>query len=193
MPLRLKQAAILLFGLGALGIAFGAEAKPCRMRSPDLAVAGVKLLDPESAARVLGSGPQLIEDTEELPHARFVTKSGSQELILYATYGAELDQYSEAEVRTAGKEAMVLNPLEVDTFVTDNGIELGMSTAEVLRRLGKCAKIAEKRGTSEFVSYDVTDAEKDPKLKVFGYPAYYAEYEFEDGRLVRFRFGFESP
>lgn len=190
---RLKQAAILLSGLGALGFAFGAEAKNCRMTSPDLAVAGVKLLDPESAARVLGSGPQLVEDTEELPHARFVTKSGAQELIVFAGYGAEVDQYSEAEVRTAGKEAMVLNSLDIDTFVTGNGIELGMSTAEVLRRVGKCGKIEERRGSTELVSYEVSDAEKDPTLKVFGFPVYYAEYEFESGKLVRYRFGFESP
>jgi hypothetical protein len=31
------------------------------------------------------------------------------------------------------------------------------------------------------------------KNKVFGLPAYYAEYEFESGKLVRLRFGFESP
>ncbi len=192
MPLRLEQAAILLFGLGAISLAFGAEAKTCRMKSPELAVAGVKLLDPESAARVLGSGPQLIEDTEELPHARFVTKSGSEELILYSNYGAEVDQYFEAEVRKAGKEAMVLNSLDVDTFVTGNGIELGMSSAEVVRRLGKCGK-SEKRGSAELLTYEVADTEKDPKLKVFGLPAYYAEYEFEGGKLVRLRFGFESP
>ena len=37
------------------------------------------------------------------------------------------------------------------------------------------------------------NADKDDKLKAYGYPTYYAEYEFRSEKLVRFRFGFEYP
>lgn len=193
MPNAVKTPAILLLGLGALSCGFCAEAKPCRMANPDVAVAGLRLLDPASGARVLGTGPDLTEDGDDLPRARFVSKTGAQVLVVFSTYGAEVDEYSEAEVQIAGKEAMVLPSLELDTFATGHGIELGMSPAEVLRRIGKCVKSDIKEGSSQLIEFEIADALSDPDLKAYGYPTYYAEYEFEHEKLIRFRFGFLAP
>jgi hypothetical protein len=189
----------LVFAVG-VGMAFWAApageaeaAKACRMKGPDLSVFGIKLNDEESAIKQVGSGPAMIEDSEDLPRTRFVSKDGVQELILYVHYGAPVDEYAEVEVKLAGSEAMTLNELPTDVFATGLGITLGMSPAEVVKRLGTCIKSRDKQGSDETIQYSIEGADKDDKLKAYGYPTYYAEYEFRSEKLVRFRFGFEYP
>jgi hypothetical protein len=189
----------LLFVLG-LGMAAGAivpgEAvgrQTCRMTGPDVSVSGLTLGDAESAKAVVGTGAELIETTDDFPQARFVSKDGAEELVLFASFGAALDEYTAVEVRAAGSEALALKDLPVEAFVTGRGVRLGMSPAEVTRRFGKCKKSHERSGGSETIRYEDDEAKSDPALKTFGYPVYYAEYDFEEGRLVRFRFGFDDP
>ncbi len=74
-----------------------------------------------------------------------------------------------------------------------SAITLGMSPAEVVKRLGTCIKSRDKQGDDETIQYAIEGADKDDKLKAYGYPTYYAEYEFRSEKLVRFRFGFEYP
>ncbi|HKZ97762.1 MAG TPA: hypothetical protein VJ045_12375 [Hyphomicrobiaceae bacterium] len=187
---------LLLIGLAvaasALPVTQRAAARGCRMAHPDLSIYAIELTDSDSAARQVGSGAALTEDTEDLPHARFVSSNGAQELILYAHFEAGVDEYAEAEVRVAGQEALALEPLPAEVFRTEHGIELGMSATDVIDRLGRCFKRHEKKRASEVLEYEIRGADRDPKLKRYGYPVYYAEYEFQNGGLVRFRFGFES-
>jgi len=191
LKLALAVCTGVFLGMAATGDALGAKA--CRMKGPDLSVFGVKLKDEESAVRQVGSGPTIIEDSEDLPRARFVSKDGVQELILFVHYGAPVDEYAEVEVRLAGSEAMTLNELATDEFTSGLGIKLGMSPDEVMKRLGKCIKSRDKQGGDETIQYSIEGADKDDTLKAYGYPTYYAEYEFRSEKLVRFRFGFEYP
>jgi hypothetical protein len=170
----------------------GAEAR-CRMKSPDTTISGVKLTDAQSAVEVVGSGADLSEGEDDLPHARFVTTNGAQELVLYAHYGAATDEYAEAEVRVSGPEALALKDLPIESFKTGRGVELGMSVAEVEKLFGTCVKSREKNGASLLLEYEIDNADSDSELKDFGYPVYYAEYEFKSGKLIRYRFGFAYP
>jgi hypothetical protein len=68
-----------------------------------------------------------------------------------------------------------------------------MKPDDVMHKFGKCTKSDESQGATELLQYEIRDADNDPDLKAYGYPVYYAEYEFEDDKLVRFRFGFEYP
>jgi hypothetical protein len=163
------------------------------MKGPDLSVFGIKLNDEESAIKQVGAGPVLIEDSEDLPRARFVSKDGVQELILYAHYGAPVDEYAEVEVKLAGSEAMTLTELPTEVFASGLGVALGMSPTEIVKRFGTCIKSRDKNGDDETIQYAIDGADKDDKLKTYGYPTYYAEYEFRSEKLVRFRFGFEYP
>jgi hypothetical protein len=163
------------------------------MKGPDLSVFGINLNDEESAVRQVGSGPALTEDSEDLPRARFVSKDGVQELILFAHYGAPTDEYAEVEVRLAGEEAMTLHELPTDVFVSGLGVSLGMSPADIVKKFGTCIKSRDRDGAGETIQYAIESADQDDKLKTFGYPTYYAEYEFRSGKLVRYRFGFEYP
>jgi hypothetical protein len=103
------------------------------------------------------------------------------------------DEYAEVEVRQAGPEALALKDLPVESFKTGRGVELGMSVAQVQALFGTCFKSRQKTGDELFFEYEISDADRDPELAKFGYPIYYAEYEFKKGKLVRFRFGFAYP
>lgn len=186
---------ILTFGFTVWAAAAApVSAKPCRMKDPDLSVYGIRLADADSAVRQVGSDVVLSEDEEDMPHVRFVSSNGAQELVLFAHYGAGVDEYGEVEVRKAGIEALALKDLPTSSFVSGRGVELGMSRADIISRFGQCLKADEKNDDGgETIQYEIANADRDRDLKGFNYPVYYAEYEFERGKLVRFRFGFEYP
>jgi hypothetical protein len=175
-----------------MACAASAEAK-CRMKQPDLSISGIQLTDSASAIRVVGESPPLAETEDDLPHARFVSTNGAQELVLFAHYGAVLDEYAEVEVRIAGPEALALKDLPIESFKTGRGVELGMTSAQVLALFGNCLKSRQKSGSGLFLEYEIADADRDDELKGYGFPVYYAEYEFKSDKLIRYRFGFAYP
>jgi hypothetical protein len=187
-----------LFGYCALALLIsalplGEASAKCRMKNPDITISGMTLLDSDAAIKLVGGSVKLAESEDDLPHARFVSTNGAQELILYAHYGAIDDEYAEVEVQIAGAEAIALPDLPVDSFKTGHGVELGMTPTEVQAIFGTCFKSRQKNGSDLFFEYEISDAERDADLKGFGYPVYYSEYEFKAGKLVRFRFGFAYP
>ena len=57
-----------------------------------------------------------------------------------------------------------------------------------------CAKRYKSRGSTETFLYGVGDIKAElPILKLANMPFYYAEYQFERGKLVRYRFGYDYP
>lgn len=182
------------FLTAAVWIAFagGADAK-CRMKEPDLSISGIQLTNSDSAVRVVGASPPLVETEDDLPHARFVSTNGAQEMVLFAHYGAVSDEYAEVEVRVAGPEALALTDLPIESFKTGRGVELGMSSEKVLGLFGTCLKSRQKSGSGLFLEYEIDDADRDAELKGYGFPIYYAEYEFKSDKLIRYRFGFAYP
>lgn len=178
--------------VASLCLATAAEAK-CRMKNPDTSISGIVLTNRESAIKVVGAGAKLHESEDDLPHARFVSTNGAEELVLFAHYGADEDEYAETEVRIASAEALALADLPIENFRTGRGVQLGMSVREVEALFGTCFKTRQKTGQDLFFEYEIAKADRDPELKTFGYPVYYAEYEFQRGKLIRFRFGFAYP
>lgn len=64
-----------------------------------------------------------------------------------------------------------------------------MKRKPVLAKLGPCFKSVQKDET-ETVRYEITDEKAATGiLKAANMPQYYAEYEFRNGILVRFKFG----
>lgn len=183
---------LVLAASACMALPTSASAK-CRMKQPDLSISGIHLTDSDSAIRVVGASPPLVETEDDLPHARFVSTNGSQELVLFSHYGAMSDEYAEAEVRVAGPEALALTYLPVESFKTGRGVELGMSSAQVLGLFGSCLKSRQKSGSGLFLEYEIENADRDSELKGYGFPIYYAEYEFKNDKLIRYRFGFAYP
>lgn len=190
---RLRRAPQLLLILSAFWLLPGEASAKCRMKSPDVTIIGLKLTDGESATKAVGSVVRLEESEDDLPHARFVSTNGSQELVLFVPYGADSNEFAEVEVRIAGAEALALKDLPIESFKTGRGVELGMTIKQVEALFGRCAKSRQKNGDEFFIEYEIENADRDSELKGFGFPVYYAEYEFERGKLIRYRFGFAYP
>lgn len=165
------------------------------MKNPDTSINNMTLTDAKSVARVVGEGSDeaLIDDDHDLPHVRFVTSNGSEEMLLFLPYGANRDEYAEVEVKVAGTEALTIKDLPIESFRTGRGVSLGMTVKDVEALFGRCLKSRQESGDNLFIEYEITNADGDPELGRFGYPIYYAEYEFESRKLVRFRFGFAFP
>lgn len=192
MFFRLRIGVCALLALAVWALPQEAQAK-CRMKSPDTSISGLTLTDRDSAIRIVGEDPELIDSDHDLPHVRFVSTNGAEELVLFTPYGANPDEYAEAEVRVAGTEALTLNDLPIETFTTGRGVRLGMTVKEVEALFGRCTKARQKSGNELFIEYEIANADRDPEIGRFGFPLYYAEYEFLRGKLVRFRFGFAYP
>lgn len=174
------------------GLAGDALAK-CRMKNPDTTISGMTLTNRESILKVIGPDADLIDDDHDLPHVRFVSTNGAEEMVLFLPDGANPDEYAEVEVKIAGTEALTIMDLPIESFRTGGGVALGMTVKEVEGLFGRCVKSRQKNGNDLFIEYEIENADNDPELGRFGYPLYYAEYEFLRGKLVRFRFGFAYP
>lgn len=190
--LRLGQATIVLLAI-AQGSRFVHAA--CLPNLPDVAVFGVELGDPLSTVLQLGSGYELIETEDGLPYAVFTNTTETEVLKLYRHYGDTTGTFQEAEVLAIGdldgdEEATVL---DTPHFRTGRGIRLGMSSKEVDDRFGACARSVVGAGPREVTRYEITDIATSDLLKAHNMPLYYAEYTFEQDKLVRFAFGFSYP
>lgn len=193
MHFKINRWLSVVMACGLLALSASPLLAKCKVATPDTSVAGIRLMDEASAVAVVGAAPQLSEGEEDLPHASFVSHDGTQMLILFVHPGSVLDEYAEVEVRETGPEALALKDLTVDSFVSGQGVELGQTPEQVLQKLGTCIKARDRDGETEIIQYEVRDGLTNPALKAFGYDVYFAEYEFTNGKLTRYRFGFEYP
>jgi hypothetical protein len=167
----------------------------CIPNQPDIAVYGVELSDSLSAVLQLGSSYELVETEDGLPYAVFTNTTETEVLKLYRHYGDTTPKFREAEVLATGdldsdEEATVL---DTPHFRTGRGVRLGMSRKEVDDRFGSCARTVVGAGPREIYRYEITDIATSDLLKAHNMPLYYAEYTFEQDKLVRFAFGFSYP
>jgi hypothetical protein len=186
----------------------------CRLDKADRTVHGVTLGDSASGKRILGdrmtSKLHMVErEGGDFPWYVFASRDGTQ-TIAYRTHpGDVVNSYNEVEVRLVrigpkqllghdesyyvGREGSPPK-LPAGSFVTTSGIRLGMTEAEVTRRIGRCFKVLGARDGMRTIRYAVEDeTARLPVLKPTNMPSYYAEYQFERGKLVRYRFGYDYP
>ena len=171
--------------------AAGAGEGACRALWPDTAVSGIGLGDADSARRILGNDYRYFghEPQTDYPWAHFMSRDGKQMLSLRHHAGDLAHSHMELSVRYAGAST-VEQSLATDAFVTDRGIRLGVSQRFVRARIGACARTAPTGTGAETIRYEITQA-RSPLLARHRMPRYYATYEFQHGRLVRFQFGFD--
>ncbi len=167
----------------------------CLPTNPDIAIYGVELGDPLSAALQLGSSYELVEDESGLPHAVFTNAAESEVLKLYKHHGDKSGSFREVEVLATGDLDSDVDATVLDTpqFRSGRGIKLGLSRKEVVDRFGPCAATGSTEGGADVIRYEITDIAGSDLLKAQNMPLYYAEYAFEQDKLVRFVFGFSYP
>jgi hypothetical protein len=165
----------------------------CLLPNADTVLHGIKLGDSKSTERVLGRDRRGAPDDPgtDFPWYAFSSSDGRQTMRLRRHAGDVVDSYMEVEVRR-GRDAKAL-PLATSSFVTGKGVRLGMTRKQVTALFGPCFT-AVRKGKTERLRYEIaedSDKPKSPVLKAANMPQYYAEYEFENGVLVRFAFGHE--
>jgi hypothetical protein len=165
----------------------------CMLPNADTVLHGIKLGDSRSTERVLGRDRRGAPDNpdSDFPWYAFASSDGRQTMRLRRHAGDVVDSYMEVEVRR-GRDAKAL-PLATSSFVTGKGVRLGMTRKQVTALFGPCFT-AVRKGKTERLRYEIaedSDKPKSPVLKAANMPQYYAEYEFENGVLVRFAFGHE--
>jgi hypothetical protein len=160
----------------------------CNLPNADTVIHGIGLADEQSAIRVLGRGYETViaDPGTDLAWVIFASRDSKQLLALRHHPGYADQSFMEAEVKFGRHDRKPLK-LPVYEFVSGRGIKLGMTRRNVVRALGPCFS-STLRGRSEMLRYELLD-QSAALLRAVRSLKYYAEYEFESGRLVRFRFG----
>ena len=180
----------LIFICFTLGDKFSHQ-RGCHFSNLDTVVVGIRIEDSESALRVIGSEPLLNDDA--LPNASYLSHDKKQMLTLFFHPGASKNEFSEFEVRYA-KKFRNKKILTTNIFRTNCGTELGMSEKDITSKIGDCYETKKKTHGGEILKYEITNSRHDEEfLTRYNMPEYYAEYEFKNDSLVRFKFGFEYP
>ncbi|OON67678.1 hypothetical protein B0919_17645 [Hymenobacter sp. CRA2] len=85
--------------------------------------------------------------------------------------------------------------MAVNSFTTEKGIRLGMSEAELVKRLGNCFTRFSNASGYTRLHYKI-EAPSDSKTKLLSranMPVYYATYKLCNDKLMEMEFGFEYP
>jgi hypothetical protein len=147
------------------------------------------LHNPSSTVKVLGDIMSLIDADEALPSAYFKSQNGKEYLKVVFFPGNEANSISQFtvghSVNLSNSEKP--NPVRLITFQTESDIRLGMTKQELLSIKG--SRYREEGAT---LTYTIDDASF-PFLSKFNMPIYVAEYSFKNGKLDKFKFGFEYP
>jgi hypothetical protein len=160
-------------------------------KDPDTTLAGVNLLDAASMTALLGEDYAVVED-DDFPHASLLNAKRGERAKFFFHNGAVQHEAAELAVDPVTREAGT--PVsDIRHFVTGRGVRIGQTRAEVVELFGPCVKTLHRRARIETVRYELTREHQPAELRKHGYELYFAEYAFQSGRLVSFRFGFEHP
>ncbi len=183
---------VLLLAGSLCALAQPAKSPGCDLPNADTIVHGIKLGDTASTKKVLGEDYRTIVDNpaSDIGWSIFASRDNKQLLLLRHHAGDLEHSYLEFEVKFGRHDRKPMK-LPVYEFITGKGVKLGLKRKPVLAKLGPCFKSVQKDET-EIVRYEIKDEKAAIGiLKASNMPQYYAEYEFRNGILVRFKFGHE--
>ncbi|WP_282589338.1 hypothetical protein [Lichenifustis flavocetrariae] len=178
----------------ALGLApVWATETSCSPKKLDTTLFGVALEDSRSALARLGKDWETQRSDLQLESALFQSQDGKQTLTVFIQPDGGSD-YAIAQfdlrLRQTGEKH---RRLPEGLLKTGSGIRLGLRMGEIVARLGVCFTETTTASKRRILHYGVETAQGASFLQRYNMPAYKADYEFENGRLVHFRFGLEQP
>jgi hypothetical protein len=163
---------------------------PCVFSNPDTSLCGIKLRDDNSTRSILGIKTKLEGDSTHY----FYSKNKDQVLGLTIHPGDGTNVVSIFEIKYPGKQRPPHKEISVNSFITEKGICLGITRQILVKLLGQCYTLRTRKGVTT-LSYRL-DNGKDSRTKLLerqDMPVYYATYDFQSDKLIRFEFGFEYP
>lgn len=158
---------------------------------PDTLIGKISLINPNNVNEYLGENvmDRLIDNG--LPNSFVLSKNLKQRLTFYFHPGNGINDFSEFKISyntVISKEKIKITENE---FETESGIKLGISIGDLRSIKGEPNNIT--KNEMVIYHYKIDDYENSEFLKKYNMPSYYADYEFKNGYLVEFRFGFNYP
>ena len=178
----------------SVDIAHVLDTVACEPFGCDTMLGHIALLDAGTANAVVGPVPsdELQEDHRDMPQVSFASADGMQFLTLFFHYGGVIDEFSELRV-SRRRPLTVRSALPSTDLVSGRGLALDMSEKEVRKVLGENARHGVDMQGHRYLRYRLDDISTSDLLRRYNYPSYYAHLEFEDDKLVEYRFGFDYP
>jgi len=149
----------------------------CVFSFPDRSLSGIELRNARSTYQVLGINTKLTGDSTHL----FYSGDQKQMLALTIHAGDYLNQVSIFTVSVAPNSKRNYQKLEPKAFVTEKGIQLGISKDDLTGKLGPCYTVKDSTTHAITLNYRIEDE------------LYYATYQFRNNKLERMEFGYEYP
>lgn len=148
----------------------------------------IKLWNEVSVVRNCGDLMGSLDTDADFPDVFFCGAEGTQYLRFIFHPGSCNNQFAEFEVGYSSKKYPMMKCLEKG-IVTESRIGLGINTSE-LKKIKGVPDSIDKEGNMQIYHYLIEDTDRDPFLKKYNAYMYHADYYFNKGVLVRFRFGF---
>jgi hypothetical protein len=132
---------------------------------------------------------KLLDYVRESPVKFFSNNSNTEYLLAYNYEGDVEDSFSCFEIGIINKDFELKGAeTEYDSFKTESGIKLGISLKELEKIKGK-----DYIQENNIITYQISDSNGSSFLKNYNMPFYFMSFEFNDNKLVKYKFGFSYP
>ncbi|MES2388615.1 MAG: hypothetical protein V4543_11495 [Bacteroidota bacterium] len=163
---------------------------------PDESVSGVFLENRQSTLKTLGNVMPFLEDGSNLD-CYFLNASKTEYFRVQKHPGDSENAFGIFEVGVLPFMRTGIKPHEsaIPAFETESGIHSGISEAKLFSKKGRSFKLNFEGNYSTY-KYEIIEIPYNGKYKSsflgkYNMPEYFAEYTFQNNKLVKFRFGFE--
>jgi hypothetical protein len=158
---------------------------------PDTVIGKISFLNTENVSDYLGVDvmDRLID--RGLLTTEVLSKDKKQILKIYFHPGSYKNEFSEFEIKyndKTGKDLWIVDDTE---FKTENDIKLGITIGDLRSIKGEPDSII--NNSTFTLHYEINLNDTSDFLNKYNMPEYYSDYEFKNGYLIRFKFGFEYP
>jgi hypothetical protein len=158
---------------------------------PDTTIGQISLISSRNVDKYLGEDIMDRLSEDGLPNSNVLSSDKKQHLTFYFHPGGVKKEFSEFKVEYSNKEVLDNKVVTDKEFVTESKVKLGM-TIDGLRAIkGEPDSVTNKE--TKILHYRITDFKNSQFLQKYNMPVYYADYEFMNEYLIKFKFGFEYP
>ncbi len=155
---------------------------------PDTTISRIALLSDTNIQSYLGEKVMDRLNNEVIPSSYVLSKDKKQRLDFFFHPGSSTNTFAEFRVSYTSTRTRSEYSVNDINFSTESGIKLGITEGTLKAVKGEPDSI-----DNSTYYYRITDRESPVFLDKYKMPIYYANYTFENGYLIQFRFGFEYP
>lgn len=158
---------------------------------PDTTIGQISLINSKKVDSFLGENVMVRLLDKGIPSSSVISSNSKQRLTFYFHPGSVAKEFSEFKISYVDQTGRKEFTTKEKEFKTESGIKLGITMGELRSIKGEPDSLTKNEST--VFHYKIDNFENSKFLKRYNMPIYYADYEFKDGYLTEFKFGFEYP